>query len=170
MVATKTGRGYVPAPAKVQAVRGTIAILLLCSADHARAQDDPARAVNDAFDGRVRLAIDKDDQLVVDHHNATGMFRQDVAYLDQLDPGGIAWSAEEGAILLRCLPTREKCIAKEIFKTGAISPTGRMTLRFEGDEAARERTMAALAAWITAEQARIAQREAETNTRPQRKK
>ena len=149
-----------------------LSFLLICLISSVRlcAQGDGLAELNQAFGGRVSFDIDHEDRLIVDHHDASGHYRQDVAYVEFLDPQSIAWSEEEKAILVRCLPGQEQCIDKEIFKMKTIRPTGRMNLSYEGDPMARQMTMNALSAWITQEQERIAGEGSETKVRPQRKR
>lgn len=107
--------------------------LLLLAALPASAQDE-LKALNDHFHGTVVFSIDRRDRLVAELHDGSGVFRRDAAYLDQLDPALFAYSPEEQVVMVRCQDAEGKCIEKELLKTGAIVPTGRMNLPVpEGD-------------------------------------
>lgn len=126
--------------------------------------------LNAAFDGRVRFDYDRAGRLVADHYDQTGRFRQDVVYLEHLDPSSVTWITEESAIVVKCLASEEQCIVKELFKSGKVVPTARMNMNMPAGDPARERAMDALRSLISGEQERLARNARETKARPARKK
>lgn len=85
-------------------------------------------AVNAHFEGLVRFTIDNRDRLVADLYDGGEHYRQDMAYVEFLDPGTFAFSPEEKLVMLKCTAEKGRCIDKEIFKLKSISHTGRMGL------------------------------------------
>lgn len=144
-----------------------IASAIACLSSSAQ-QADLAR-VNGAFAGRARLHMDDERRLVVDHHDVSGLFRQDMAYIARLDAQTIAYSEEEHAVVVKCAGDFPQCIEKEIFKLNSISHTNRMNLPLEADEATRIAVVQGLRDAITSEQARLDPTAGETRT-PQRRK
>lgn len=149
-------------------MRPTLLLCLVGAIDLA-AQTTPLNAVNAAFGDRARFSMDGD-QLVIDLYDGATHVRQDVAYPEHLDTNSVAWSAEEAAIVVKCLGDQAGCVMKEVFKSGKVTPTNRSALPAPEGEIARNAALAALRAWIAAEQVRLARLASETNTRPRRKK
>ncbi|MBL8001400.1 MAG: hypothetical protein JNL05_05500 [Flavobacteriales bacterium] len=121
------------------------------------AQAPPAelQALNDLYGGVVRFKIDKHDRLVADFFDGATHYRQDVAYLEHLDPGAIAFNAEEGAVMLTCTEGNGQCIDKELFKLNTIRHTGRSNLPPAPGDADGARSIAALRALIGSAQERL---------------
>lgn len=136
----------------------------------ADAQHLDLAGLNKAFGEGVKLRLDKEDRLVADHRDGSGLFRQDMAYLTRLDTNSIAYSEEEQAIVVKCSGAFPQCIEKEIFKMNTISHTNRMNLPLQADEATRLAVVQGLRGWMAAEQRRIASAPGETRTPAKRKK
>lgn len=109
-------------------MRNVLPFLLLLSAPTLHAQDDDLKALNAHFNGAVVFKIDRQDRLVAELNDASGTYRRDMAYLETLDPAAFAYNAEEQVVMVRCSTEHAKCIDKELIKSGAIVPSGRMSL------------------------------------------
>lgn len=122
------------------------------------AQDQPPelQALNDLYGGAVRFKIDRHDRLIADFFEGATHYRQDVAYLEHLDPGAIAFNTEEGAVMLKCNGANGQCIDKELFKLNTIRHTGRSNLPPAPGDADGTRSIAALHALIATAQERLA--------------
>jgi len=101
---------------------------LILSATAVNAQDDALQALNAHFQGLVVFSIDHSDRLIAELSDAHGPYRRDMAYFEMLDTATFAFNAEEHVVMVRCKAEEAKCIDKEIIKTGAVGPTGRMSL------------------------------------------
>jgi hypothetical protein len=112
--------------------------------------------LNSAFHGTVTFKLNGKGQLIADHFDASGRFRQDVMLVEHLDTASVAWSAEENAIVVKCGGSDPQCIDKEIFKLGSIKHTGRSNMAFGGDERQREEAMKALRNVLVQEQQNLA--------------
>lgn len=152
-------------------MRSILLIVILCASfRNGHAQDLNASLVrlNQLFAGRVEFTVDKDNRLITDHFESGKRVRQDVVYLEFLDPNAISFSAEENAIVLQCSDDHAQCIDKEVYKLNMVRHTGRSTLSWPED--APEPAMAVLAETITEGHAHIAEQVNETHSRPSRKK
>ncbi|HEX2617441.1 MAG TPA: hypothetical protein VHL57_07850 [Flavobacteriales bacterium] len=109
-------------------MRHFLCTFLFSAALIAHAQDDDLQALNAHFQGTVVFSIDRDDRLIAELSDANGPYRRDMAYLEMLDPATFAYNAEEQVVMVRCSAEHAKCIDKELLKSGAIVPTGRMSL------------------------------------------
>jgi hypothetical protein len=127
-------------------------------------------ALNAHFEGVVSFRIDKRDRLVADYFQEGSPYRADAAYFDFLDAGTCAYNEEERTLVIQCQDPRSKCIDKEIHKTGAISPTGRMNLPLPTHDPQGEKARLLLAKFVEDKQSAQLTRLAETNTRGDRKK
>ena len=111
------------------------------------AQSNDAKSIlnelNDQYDGTYRFSVNDEDQLEIDFFNSSGHFRQDVVYLDFLDPEMVIYNSEEKAVAIRCAQEGDKCIDKEIYKLDIIRHSSRINLK-EESSAQAENTMALL--------------------------
>ena len=136
-------------------------ITLVSVAGYAQNTDTHLSTVNDLFAGGVKFRIDNNDRFIADVFGDQGLVRQDIAYVEFLDPEAISYSDEEGAVVLKCKDSEAQCIDKEIFKLNTIRHTGRSTLRIAPQK--KEAAMAALSALIrSAQEAQAAERAAAT--------
>jgi|GEM_PF-853541 len=122
-------------------------------------------ALNAHFNGIVRFAIDKKDRLVVDHLIDGTSQRTDVAYVDFLDAGTCAYSAEEQRMVLQCQDPRSKCIEQGIKGKGDAVPTGRMSMALPGGDANGQKAQELIVRLIEHKQEAELSRLAEANTR-----
>lgn len=99
--------------------------------------------LNGSNAGSYRFSVNGDQQLEIDFFNGSVHFRQDVVYLDFLDPEMVTYNFGEKAVAIRCSNANEKCIDKEIFKLDAIRRSSRIHLKEENSVQA-ENTMALL--------------------------
>ena len=99
--------------------------------------------LNGQYAGTYRFLVNNEDQLEIDFYNNSGHFRQDVVYLDFLDPEMVTFNSEEKAVAIRCSTEGEKCIDKEIFKLDVIRRSSRINIKEESPVHA-ENTMALL--------------------------
>ncbi len=127
-------------------------------------------ALNTHFNGIVNFRIDKRDRLIADYMNGGSVYRTDIAYFDFLDASACGFNEEEKTLMLQCQDPRSKCIDKEIKKSGAISPTGRMNLPLPATDAKGEKAQELLVRFVQHKQDAQLSRLAETNTRGDRKK
>lgn len=123
------------------------------------------QALNAHFTGVARFRVDKRDQLVTEYLANGNTYRTDIAYLEFLDATTCSFNAEENTVMLQCQDPRSKCIQKEVKKSGAISPTGRMNLPLPAGDAQGERAIQLLSKLVEHKQNAQLQRLAETNTR-----
>ncbi|MFZ1687450.1 MAG: hypothetical protein WAU70_08520 [Flavobacteriales bacterium] len=136
-------------------------ITLVSVAGQAQTVDQDMAIANELFAGRVKFHIDREDRLIADIFGEQGLVRQDVAYVDMLDPAAVGYSDEEQAVVLKCKATEAQCIDKEIFKLNAIRHTGRSVLQIAPDK--KDGAIAALSALIrSAQEAMAAERDAAT--------
>jgi hypothetical protein len=132
--------------------RPLLSFLLFAVALGARAQHTDTHvliaadleAVNTHFAGLARFAIDKQDRLVVDLFQDGARYRQDVVYVEFLDPAAFAFVAEEQAVVLKCADGHARCIDKEILKLDTISHTGRTNLPLPANDADGAQALALL--------------------------
>lgn len=162
----------------------TISLLLAATCAHAQnnAMQEPTAdaldvavaadltALNAHFSGIVSFRIDKRDRLVADYMNGGSTYRTDIAYFDFLDATTVTYNEEEKTLMLQCQDPRSKCIDKEIKKSGAISPTGRMNLPLPANDAKGDKARDLLSRFVQHKQDAQLSRLAETNTRGDRKK
>ncbi|MBV6404731.1 MAG: hypothetical protein GFGODING_01489 [Flavobacteriales bacterium] len=138
------------------------------------AQAQPASGalneLNVLYDGAVRFRVDREDRLVVDLFDAGGHIRQDVVYVEFLDPGGIRYSAEEAAVVMACADGHANCISKEVFKMNVVRHTGRSVFPLAAGDAEGARAIALLSAAIVEARQALEREASETHARPQRKK
>lgn len=126
-------------------------------------------AVNTYFAGKVTFTIDRQDRLIADHFDATGRFREDVVYVEFLQPEAFAFTAEESSVMMKCTEDHARCIDKELFKTRTISHTGRMNLPVMDDDADGAHALALLNKLVVDEQALIHDGAGATDRRNPRK-
>lgn len=126
--------------------------------------------LNAAFGGSVKFKLNGKGQLIADHFDANGRFRQDVMMVEHLDPASVAWIAEESAIVVKCGGSDPQCIDKEVFKLGSIKHTGRSNMALAGNEQDRQRAVDALRNVIQEEQRNLADLDRATHGPAQRKK
>ncbi len=129
----------------------------------------PLDDLNSVFNGAVKFKLNGKGQLIADHFDATGRFRQDVMLVEHLDPASVAWSAEENAIVVKCGASDPQCIDKEIFKLGSIKHTGRSNMAFDGDEHQRQQAVEALRNVLLQEQQNLAELDRATHGSTSRK-
>ena len=120
-------------------------------------QSTELEALNSLFGGSVVMKLDRKQQLVIDLHDASGRFRQDVVALSSIDPASIHFSAEEDAVIMGCLPGHERCFSKELFKSNSIRLTGRCNLPRPLEDDGGAATMEALRALVAAQAATAAE-------------
>lgn len=99
--------------------------------------------LNGSYDGSYRFSVNGEKQLEIDFFNSSGHFRQDVVYLDFLDPEMVTYNSDENAVTIRCAKEGDKCIDKEIYKLDIIRHSSRINLKEESPTQA-ENTMALL--------------------------
>lgn len=126
--------------------------------------------LNAHFNGIMSFRIDKRDRLIADYTNAGSTYRTDIAYFDFLDASTVIYNEEEKTLMLQCQDPRSKCIDKEVKKSGAISPTGRMNLPLPANDPKGEKAREILSRFIQHKQDAQLSRLAETNTRGDRRK
>lgn len=101
-------------------------------------------SLDSLFGGTVRFKFDKRHQLLIDHYDANGRFRQDIVPLEQMDPDLVSFSLEEDAVIIRCRTEHGPCMSKELFKLNTIRRTGRCNLPRPMHDQAGEAAIAAL--------------------------
>lgn len=121
--------------------RAFIIVGLTCFSGAASAQGPDLGALNADFAGKVVFKVDRQHRLVMDHVEDGIRFRQDIAPLQQLDPEGLNYSAEEDGIALKCKSAHPQCITKEIFKLDVVRLTSRVTMPNPVDDPNGERTI-----------------------------
>ncbi len=126
--------------------------------------------LNAHFNGIASFRIDKRDRLVADYTNGGPVYRTDIAYFDFLDASTIAFNEDEKTLMLQCQDPRSKCIDKEVKKSGAVSPTGRMNLPLPANDPKGEKARELMSRFVQNKQDMQLSRLAETNTRGDRKK
>ena len=152
-------------------MRNTIILLaIMATTAPVKAQDLQAEfnAVNELFRGAAVMKLDKHHRLVVDFHDGSGRYRQDVVPVMHLDPENISYSTEEDAVVLGCRTDKAQCIDKEIFKLNTVRHTGRSNLPRPSDDPGGERTMLALRDLLRSAQDQVASVVGETRERPSR--
>ncbi len=115
--------------------------------------------VNARFGGSITFKLDRRQQLVMDHCDANGRYRQDVVPVEHLDADSVHVSKGEQAVVLTCRADRPQCISKELFKQNAVRMTGRSALALPPGDIDGAATQEALRALINAMQARTASNE-----------
>ncbi len=163
-------------------------ITILLSLPSLHAQEKPAQtstplpdiagditALNDHFRDLATFKIDLDDRLVTDYFDHGTRYREDVAYLEFLNPAGVSFNAEENTVMVKCseekLPNGQaagKCIDKEVMKNGAISQTGRMNLPVPAGDANGAKAITLLSNLLRDSQ--LVQRSEADATNPKRKR
>ncbi len=150
-------------------VRAALLITVLGTSIRGVAQPLPVDDINTSFAGKVVFKVDRQDRLVMDFYDDGSRFRQDIAYLRDLDPASIHFSSEENAVVLSCLPDRAQCLTKEIFKLDVVRVTSRSTLPRPDNDADGVRSIALLQELVTKGQADIVQFPGETPTQSSRR-
>ena len=87
--------------------------------------------LNGAYAGSYRFSVNGEQQLEIDFFNGSGHFRQDIVYLDFLDPEMVTYNSDENAVAIRCAKEGDKCIDKEIYKLDVIRFSSRINLKEE---------------------------------------
>jgi hypothetical protein len=131
-------------------------LLLLNLPLHAQGTEADLATVNALYDGQVRFKIDKQHRLVADFFDASGHYRQDVAYLEFLDADSIRYTPEEQVVTVRCRAGQDRCFDKELFKLNTIRHSGRMNLPLVAGDPDGERAMATLSDLIRHAQEHLA--------------
>jgi len=164
----------------------TTTILLVVSSLHA--QEKPAQtvaplpdiaeditALNGHFRDVAAFKIDRDDRLVTDYFDHGARYREDVAYLEFLNAGGVSFNPEENTVMVKCSEEKSldgrssgKCIDKEVMKNGAISQTGRMNLPVPAGDANGAKAIILLGNLLRDSQ--LVQRSEADATNPKRKR
>lgn len=139
----------------------TLILLLLAAPFLAFGQAATAELaeVNARFGGAITFKLDRRQQLVMDHYDANGRYRQDVVPVEHLDIEAMTVSLNEHAVVLTCRADRPQCISKELFAQNAVRMTGRSTLALPPGDADGAATLEALRAMIAAAQAQLATNE-----------
>ena len=132
-----------------------------------RAED--LRSLDDLFAGTVKFRIDRDERLVADLFDEGGHYREDVVYIEYLDPEAFIFSPEESAVVLKCGDANPQCIEKEVFKSNVIRHTGRSTLPVPPGDPEGARAIELLRQLVRGVQLAQAERTNETPGRPKRK-
>jgi len=132
-------------------------VVSLCVPASAWSQTAELAALNALFAGSVVMKLDRKQQLVIDLHNASGRFRQDVVALASIDPASIHFSAEEDAVIMGCLPGHDRCFSKELFKSNSVRLTGRCNLPRPLEDNGGAATMEALRALVSTQAATAAE-------------
>ena len=85
-------------------MRALFSLLLICTAFLLQARSPIAilQELNALYGGSVRFKIDQENRFVADLFDHTGHFRQDMVYIEFLDPAGFKYSAEEAAVVMTC--------------------------------------------------------------------
>lgn len=158
-------------PIKFPGMRQLLVMFLLCASATVRAQSVPMvlQELNALYDGSVRFKIDREDRLVADLFDHTGHFRQDVVYVEFLDPAGFKYSEEESAVVMTCAAAHANCIEKEVFRMNVIRHTGRSVFPLASGDTGGGRAIGLLSALVAEAQMDIARKAAETHARPSRK-
>lgn len=153
-------------------MRALFSLWLLCTAVllQARSPGVILQELNALYEGTVRFRLDQEDRLVADLFDRTGHFRQDVVYVEFLDPDGFKFSEEESAVVMTCASDHANCIEKEVFRMNVIRHTGRSVFPVAAGDADGARAIGLLAALVSEAQQEIARKAAETHARPQRKR
>lgn len=153
-------------------MRALFSLLLLCTTAllQARSPGVILQELNALYEGAVRFRLDQEDRLVADLFDRTGHFRQDVVYIEFLDPNGFKFSEEESAVVMTCASDHANCIEKEVFRMNVIRHTGRSVFPVAAGDADGARAIGLLAALVSEAQQEIARKAAETHARPQRKR
>lgn len=133
-----------------------LAVPLLSIAQAATAE---IAEVNTRFGGAIVFKLDRRQQLVMDHHDANGRYRQDVVPVEHLDIDATTVSLSEHSVVLTCRADRPQCISKELFAQNAVRMTGRSALALPPGDADGAATLEAVRALIAAAQARLATNE-----------
>ncbi len=94
--------------------------------------------LNGLYANTYRFSINSEKQLEVAFYNSSGHFRNDVVYLDFLDPEMIVYNTQEKAISIRCNNVQEKCIDKELFKLDVVRQSSRINIKEENANQANE--------------------------------
>lgn len=159
-------------PIKFPTMRTLIGLFLFCTAVplEARSPTTILQELNALYNGSVRFKIDQEDRLVADLFDHTGHFRQDVVYIEFLDPNGFKFSEEESAVVMTCASDHANCIEKEVFRMNVIRHTGRSVFPAAAGDADGAKAIGLLAALVSEAQQEIARKAAETHARPQRKR
>jgi len=145
-----------------------LAIIAISTSATAQELQTELNAVNELFGGSAVMKLDKHHRLVVDFHDASGRYRQDIVPVMHLDPDNISYSTEEDAVVLGCRTDKAQCIDKEIFKLNTVRHTGRSNLPRPLGDAGGERTMLALRDLLRSAQDQVASAAGETRERPSR--
>ena len=124
---------------------GIISLNVLAQADETKVA---LNELNGLYASTYRFTINSEKQLEVAFFNGSGHYRNDIVYLDFLDPDMIIYNSEEKAISIRCSQAEEKCIDKEIFKLDVLRHSSRINLK-EEDAAQSEQVIALLQMIIT---------------------
>ena len=150
--------------------RTTFLLLALIFASSAFAQSDlvhnSCKELNTLYAGSYRFHVNNEQQLEVEFYNSSGNFRQDMVYLDFLDPEMVTYNSEENAVSIRCAESDNKCIDKEIYKLDVVKHSSRINLQQENIETAN-RTIELIKEVILAH--RVEQEEVEKKNTKMRK-
>lgn len=125
--------------------------------------------LNTSFGGSIIFKVDQLDRLVMDHVDQGTRIRQDIVRIEDLDPDAVSFSAEEHAVVLKCVPNKAQCISKEIFKLDVVRSTSRVTLAVPPDDPDGARSVQQLRTAIQGKSADQAQTGVETSAHPRRK-
>ncbi|MBS1581153.1 MAG: hypothetical protein JST66_03030 [Bacteroidetes bacterium] len=125
-------------------------------------------AVNGHFHGIAGFTIDREERLVVDLYDGGARYRQDVVYVEFLDPAAFAFSPEENVVMLKCTDEHGRCIDKELFKLNTISHTGRMNLPVPAGDPGGTQALALLGKLVRDKQMALRAPSAETDRRRSR--
>lgn len=98
------------------------------------------RDLNTIFAGSYRFHVNNEQQLEVEFYNESGNYRQDMVYLDFLDPEHVTYNSDEKAVSIRCAEDGEKCIDKEIYKLDVVRHSSRINMK-QPDMAQAERSI-----------------------------
>lgn len=127
-----------------------LSLVILCKGSNA--QTPPSDRLNERFSPVVTFRTDKHQRLVIDIHDQGERIRQDIVDPMDLDPEAIAYSTDEGGLVLKCLPDRAQCITKEIFKLDVVRLTSRVTIPRPADDPDGSAATVLLREWVEAAQ------------------
>lgn len=102
--------------------------------------------INSKDPNNFQVRVVKERELIIDYFKGGENYKTDQFYLATMDPSKTEYSAEESALIIRCMEEmpkefkkmQEGCIAREFHTKGKLSYYNRTLIHYEGNEASRQ--------------------------------